>query len=320
MLLVAAAAADGETIESVTATAAAAPASVAPAPTEEAQAAGEETEAQVAPAPPAPVAEEPDETQEAAPSVARETATRVTEETAPSVTESIDEVVESSPVKQAPELVENVSHDPVKRIAAVAGRLSDVPAGPVRKLVDDVAGGSLVHVASVTSTAVQGLLPPSQPTLPPSKLSLAKANPPLDPPLDSPSPRQVGQYAPSRAIALSPPQLIAAPSAAETGAGASRALERTDGEWAAPPPSTTSSGVAFSDAERGGSPAPPEIPLPAPESPGAVASGSGGQIFVPLAALLALLALVAPAVLRKLGEAPEFRPPTPFACALERPG
>ncbi|HEX5376134.1 MAG TPA: hypothetical protein VFW48_08240 [Solirubrobacterales bacterium] len=58
---------------------------------------------------------------------------------------------------------------------------------------------------------------------------------------------------------------------------------------------------------------------PAPGSSGA-AAGPTGSFFVPLAALLALLALAAPAVLRRFGEAPDFRPPTPFVCALERPG
>jgi hypothetical protein len=66
--------------------------------------------------------------------------------------------------------------------------------------------------------------------------------------------------------------------------------------------------------------APWDVPLPAPGSPGAIAPGSGGPIFVPIAALLALLALAALAILRRLGEVPGFRPPTPFVCALERPG
>jgi len=70
---------------------------------------------------------------------------------------------------------------------------------------------------------------------------------------------------------------------------------------------------------RSNDPAPPDGPPPAP-GPSGTAAGSTGSFFVPLAALLALLALVAPAVLRRLGEVPAFRPPTPFVCALERPG
>jgi len=61
-------------------------------------------------------------------------------------------------------------------------------------------------------------------------------------------------------------------------------------------------------------------PTPFPDSPSMAASGSGGSIFVPIAPLLALLALAAPAILRRLREVPDFAAPTPFVCALERPG
>jgi hypothetical protein len=69
----------------------------------------------------------------------------------------------------------------------------------------------------------------------------------------------------------------------------------------------------------GGSPS-PNLPLPAPESPATAVADSGGPTFVPIVALLALLALVAPAATRRLGGAPDFRAPTQFVCALERPG
>jgi hypothetical protein len=70
----------------------------------------------------------------------------------------------------------------------------------------------------------------------------------------------------------------------------------------------------------GGSPTPSETPSPAPESPANAVPDSGGTSFVPIVALLALLALVAPATPRRLGKAADFRAPTPFVCALERPG
>lgn len=58
-----------------------------------------------------------------------------------------------------------------------------------------------------------------------------------------------------------------------------------------------------------------------PGSPQSAASGPGtGSSFVPIAALLALLALAAPAIFRRLGGLADFRAPTPFVCALERPG
>jgi hypothetical protein len=89
------------------------------------------------------------------------------------------------------------------------------------------------------------------------------------------------------------------------------ALEGLDGIHSAP-----TSGMAGTPPDDR---APLDGPMPAPGSSG-VAAGSTGSFFVPLAALLALLALVAPAAMRRFGEVPDFRPPTPFVCALERPG
>jgi hypothetical protein len=61
-------------------------------------------------------------------------------------------------------------------------------------------------------------------------------------------------------------------------------------------------------------------PLPAPGSSQGESAGAAGTSFIPIAALLALLALAAPAILRRLGRVPDLRPQTPFVCALERPG
>lgn len=66
--------------------------------------------------------------------------------------------------------------------------------------------------------------------------------------------------------------------------------------------------------------APSDFPLPVPGSPASAVADSGGTSFVPIVALLALLALAAPATLRRIGKAPGFRAPNPFVCALERPG
>lgn len=63
----------------------------------------------------------------------------------------------------------------------------------------------------------------------------------------------------------------------------------------------------------------PHPPHQAPGLPQGDAAG-GGISFIPIAALLALLALAAPAIRRRLGEGPDFRLQTPFVCALERPG
>jgi MYXO-CTERM domain-containing protein len=70
-----------------------------------------------------------------------------------------------------------------------------------------------------------------------------------------------------------------------------------------------------------GNSAPPDLPPLAPPSPAiAVGDDAGGPSSVPVVALLALLALAAPTARRRLGEVAAFRPPTPFICALERPG
>lgn len=58
-------------------------------------------------------------------------------------------------------------------------------------------------------------------------------------------------------------------------------------------------------------------PMPSPGAPEGAVSGLGGSSLVPI---VALLALAAPAIFRRLGEGPDFRAPIPFVCALERPG
>lgn len=80
--------------------------------------------------------------------------------------------------------------------------------------------------------------------------------------------------------------------------------------------------AAFAGGAHGdlGSPVPLKLPVPVPGSPTHAVPDAGGPSFVPIAALLALLALVAPATLRRLGRGADFHPPIPFICALERPG
>jgi len=74
-------------------------------------------------------------------------------------------------------------------------------------------------------------------------------------------------------------------------------------------------------AQRFNAPVPPDSPgFPSGSTTGVGTSGSGATFFVPIAALLALLALASPAILRRLRELPDFPAPTPFVCALERPG
>jgi hypothetical protein len=90
-----------------------------------------------------------------------------------------------------------------------------------------------------------------------------------------------------------------------------------------PPVRPVATGVSPGGAgERPGGLAPLDgnYPMPSPGTPSGAVSGLGGSSFVPIVALLALLALAAPTIFRRLGEGPDFRAPAPFACALERPG
>ncbi len=64
----------------------------------------------------------------------------------------------------------------------------------------------------------------------------------------------------------------------------------------------------------------PPSPLPGPAPAGTAVGGGGISLFFPLVALLALFALAAPAISRRLREAAGSLPPVPFICALERPG
>jgi hypothetical protein len=77
--------------------------------------------------------------------------------------------------------------------------------------------------------------------------------------------------------------------------------------------------VAAGVSKKQSGPDAPRLPRPAPVPSSSASPSSGGQIFVPIAALLALLALAAPAIERRLRDRGGSAP-APFACALERPG
>jgi hypothetical protein len=78
-------------------------------------------------------------------------------------------------------------------------------------------------------------------------------------------------------------------------------------------------GVAAQAASAPRPAAPPSPDRPASGHLGA-GSGAGGSIFIPLLGVLALLALVAPRGYRRRTAVRDFPVPTPFVCALERPG
>jgi hypothetical protein len=318
LALLAASTARGEAIEAVVEapTQVAAAAAEAPAPPEPVQAAAEEAQAPA----PAPVAEAPN-----AAAAAVTTATEPVQAPSPSLT--------AAPRRQVSKLVEDTGPDSAERIGRTAERLTAVPASPARALTNTVthradaaaksfAGKPLLvtenfvrsALAQVGSTIVDDPLAPVSPSLqvvsaPGSSRALLT------------TPESVS-FSPPGTIGWLPATSIAALGVIETVVVASRAAGHLPDRWGASPVSAPATSVSLPPAGggRAGDPTPSDVPSPAPGSPGAVASGSGGPIFVPIAALLALLALAVPAALRRLGEAPEFRPPTPFALALERPG
>jgi len=85
---------------------------------------------------------------------------------------------------------------------------------------------------------------------------------------------------------------------------------------------STPAGDAYAgDTVRGSrEPAPLDSPGPPDDLPQVGASPSGSTSFIPIAALLVLLALVAPAIDRRRRKTVACSPPIPFVCALERPG
>lgn len=211
--------------------------------------------------------------------------------------------------------------------AAVQDNLAEGTRSLLRKTDEPLRGvtalakGGLDSIESATGKATL----PSVGSLSPEPRGVSTdRGPSADALLSSPLPPSLSPFTPLPVPGASQPQLPAGFGGVEAVATRSGALSQTGGRAESLPPLPLgNSGALFSTTshDRSGSPNPVWVPPLAPNLPGApIASGSGGSFFAPIAALLALLALVAPAVLRRLGEVPDCRPPTPFVCALERPG
>jgi hypothetical protein len=69
-----------------------------------------------------------------------------------------------------------------------------------------------------------------------------------------------------------------------------------------------------------GGPTAPFAPERSPSAHSQAGSGVGGSSFIPLLGVLALLALAAPRGYRRCMAVRDLPVPTPFACALDRPG
>lgn len=202
--------------------------------------------------------------------------------------------------------VESARQGAVGAIAPVTARLPADPAFVVADLLDPIG-----------SVPAETLLPAGGP-LP------AAGQPAIVVPPSIPAQSQAGLFSLLGVIASDGEPKVENPTLAEFRkvASAGRTADRpSDGrEASALVMPGSEAGFSARINHFGGSPAPLDIPLPAPQSPKAVAPPGSGDSFFPTVALLALLALVAPAIPRRLAEGPGFRPPTPFVCALERPG
>lgn len=221
-----------------------------------------------------------------------------------------------APLHRVSKLVENASKTVAPNPVARAAQLLSEVTASVREGVDRIA-----------STAV-GLLPDVNPLLPVlagtdqlrSILGTSSGS-------GAPSQQAPGLHRPLGISAMlghpadSPEDLVAKYMAGSDGAEASGlgAPEGLGDSKGSPSPVFLSNGATSAGQHSNGS-APLDVPGPLPRSPGVAVGGSGASFFVPIAALLALLALVAPAIHRRLREAPDFPVPTPFVCALERPG
>jgi nicotinate-nucleotide--dimethylbenzimidazole phosphoribosyltransferase len=250
--------------------------------------------------------------------------------------------VEPSPAA----IVDSVS-TAVNKVSGTAGVEPDVTAAsvsehPVTRLVEDIGRGSAQTAASIGQKAAESIAaatdrlpavqvrPIPQPTELVDSVTAGTETAPLQAAGEQqgwaphlPALPRGGSFSLRGTVAS---ELLRAGQLAELGGletGETRALSHPSDGRKSILPTADITNAAFTGSNAGhdfGSPTSPDVPLPAPGSPASAASGTGGSSFVPLVALLALLALAAPATLRRFREAADFRAPTRFVCALERPG
>lgn len=214
--------------------------------------------------------------------------------------------------REVPALAEGIRRDVSEKVAHVRQGTSEAIAPLAGRLPAGQAGSSLALLLNPSNSAIAGATAPAPGLLHPG------GEPPLEGALFPEAGGFFSQWSP---IASAGP-VSEGPAPGEIGRAKTvgAGSERPVPQWIRPAASGgTGANAAAASTGPSGS-APVDVPLPAPAPPGAIAPGSGDAFFVPFVALLALLALVAPASMRRLREAPDFRAPTPFVCALERPG
>ena len=287
----------------------------------------ESTEALAAAPNPAPEAAPSSPNSEPAPAepVDAEPAVEVVESAAAVETavEKVEQVASAanpeSPVPIEPE----VAATPIRRVTESAEKIGQGAAAAVRKVVDGTPaigkdGGALLRAPIVTAVLEDargiGAAPvAARPSAPSEQPDPRQVN------LGSDGPRAGGGGLPLAGADL---RYLTTPGAAFD---PSRFMTFDFGD---PPMGVAyrylaigDSGSAAGERSRNLTPANGNDLVPPPTSPQSAAAGSGGSSsFVPVAALLALLALAVPATCRRFKEKPAFPAPAPFVCALERPG
>jgi hypothetical protein len=206
--------------------------------------------------------------------------------------------------------VGSVAHDSSAAIGSVVHGTTETVSPLTERRTTGTAGSSPASLRGPLSPAGMEALPP----LPVSSQTGSKTPTPTDGALGFPE-LQTGFSSP-----LSPTANRARP--ATSGGRAQIAGPALKGPHAlgTTPPATLGATTGGHSGQAGPpGPAPLDGPPRAP-APEAVASASANSLFTPFVALLVLLALAAPTSLRRLREAAAVRAPTPFVCALERPG
>lgn len=329
VLLAMAACACGESTEAVDAGAGAesSPAVEIPAVVEEAPAPSAE-------AAPEPTSPPPGQAETALPDPAQPVSSAVAGATSrvSEVASRVSEVVETS---QPSKVVETVSHDTVEAATHVVESAgSTTPTGEVGKTGSRVlssAAGSLRSTGDSLRSTADSLRETGRNVVQAGIAAIGGAEFTSPGPADSP-PASPGMAGPKGGVgALSGSRLpyVGGPGGIEP-LQLSTSNRSGGSAVGSPSPSMPSTGAELLSSggseARGSRPAASESSDgngpsgPPPQTSPSAAPGLGGSFFVPIAALLALLALAAPAITRRLRERADLSPPLPFACALERPG
>jgi hypothetical protein len=239
------------------------------------------------------------------------------------VVEEVEQVASAANLESPGPIEPEVATDPIRRVTESAKKVGQGTATTARRAVEgmpaiDKNGGGLPRAPFATA-ANEGPRSGAAP--------VAAAAPP---PSEQPGSRQVNfgadePRAGEGALPLTGPDLRYL----ATSGAAFDPSRFTTSDFGDPPMGIAyrylepigDSGSAAGERSRNLAPANGNDLVPPPASPQSAAAGSGGSpSFVPVAALLALLALVAPATYRRLRDGPAFPAPDPFVCALERPG